>query len=261
MKNKNKYNFCENEVVALIPARGGSKGVPRKNIRNLNGYPLISYTIAACQISAKISRIIVSTDDKEIADISKRFGAEVPFIRPAELASDVSGDIEFVMHAIEWLQENEKKVPEYLVHMRPTTPLRDPALIDEAIDRIKMTKNSTSLRSAHPAPESPLKWFVEGDDNTFIPFVNGITNDEANNGRAGFEKVYIPDGYVDILKPECIVNTGLLHGQKMLSYISPFCTEVDTEYEFGMLEYEVMKKGSEIYDYLEKNYSRYREGD
>lgn len=253
-----EYNLLKDQVVALIPARGGSKGVPRKNIRLLGGYPLIAYSIAVCKLSKEIERVIISTDDEEIAEISRKFGAEVPFLRPEELAGDKSGDIGFVEHAINWLQDNEGGVPEYLAHIRPTTPLREPNKVDEAIRKIKNCRESTSLRSAHPAPESPLKWFVKSDKGTFEPFAEGISNDEANNGRAGFTDVFIPDGYIDVLKTEYIVSSGLLHGDMMLSYVSPFCTEVDTEEELEYLDYELNRKGSILYNYLEEKYSRYR---
>ena len=257
IKNK-EYFFTKNEVVGIIPARGGSKGVPRKNIRLLSGYPLIAYSIAACKLSNEITRVIISTDDEEIAEISRQFGGEVPFMRPKEMATDKSGDIDFVLHAINWLQDNEGAVPEYLAHIRPTTPLRVPHILDEAIIKLKLHDEGTSLRSAHVAPESPMKWFVKGDGDTFLPFAEGLSSDEANNGRENFVQVYIPDGYIDVLKPETIVNTGLLHGKNMLSYTSPFCTEVDTEYELEMLDFELRYRGSVLFDYLESNYSKYR---
>ena len=122
------------EVVAIIPARSGSKSVAHKNIKLLSGHPLIAYSIAAAQLSKSIGRIIVSTDSEHYAGIAKKYGAEVPFIRPAKLSEDKSGDREFLEHAMEWMAENEGFQPEYWVHLRPTTPLREPRIIDEAID-------------------------------------------------------------------------------------------------------------------------------
>lgn len=258
MRKNKDYFFNKDEVVGIIPARGGSKGVPRKNIRLLSDYPLIAYSIAACKLSKRISRVIISTDDEEIAEISRNFGGEVPFMRPREIATDKSGDIDFVLHAINWLQDNEGAVPEFIAHIRPTTPLRVPHILDEAITKIQSNNEATSLRSAHAAPESPMKWFIKGEGDTFLPFAEGLSSDEVNKGREDFVQVYIPDGYIDVLKPETIVNTGLLHGKNMLSYVSPFCTEVDTEYELEMLEFEVRHSGSVLLDYLESIYSRYK---
>ena len=110
-------------VVAIIPARSGSKGVKNKNVRCLQGYPMISYSIVAARMSNSINRVIVSTDSERYGRIAQYYGAEVPFLRPAELALDMSSDIEFMEHAINWLYENEGFVPEYFVHLRPTYPL------------------------------------------------------------------------------------------------------------------------------------------
>ncbi len=135
-----------NQIWALIPARGGSKGVPRKNIRLLGEFPLIAYSIAACKLSSRISRIIVSTDDEEIASIARTYGAEVPFLRPKEVSGDNSTDYEFVQHAIDWFLEHEGTVAEYLTHIRVTTPLRDVRIIDDAIDIFVKNPQYTSLR-------------------------------------------------------------------------------------------------------------------
>lgn len=244
------------EFAALIPARGGSKGVPRKNIKNLGGFPLIAYSIAACKMCGSISRVIVSTDDDEIAEIALRYGAEVPFRRPKEEARDTSPDYGFVKHAIDWFAQNENGIPEYLVHMRPTTPLRDPDIVEEALELFGNSKNFTSLRSAHLAPESPYKWFLRADNNTFRSILDDIDNESANNGRANFPDTYIPDGYVDILRTEFVVNNGKLHGEMMLAFESPPCTEVDTIEEFEYLEYQINKKGSTIQKYLCDKYKK-----
>ena len=137
------------KVFAIIPARGGSKGVPKKNIRPLAGYPLIAYSIAAARLCSRIDRVIVSTDSEQIAELSRKYGAEVPFMRSPALAGNLSTDREFVIHALEWFGKNEAAVPDYLVHLRPTTPLRDPTLIDEAIAALMSDPEATSLRSGH----------------------------------------------------------------------------------------------------------------
>jgi N-acylneuraminate cytidylyltransferase len=244
----------KNQIVAIIPARGGSKGVPGKNIKKLNGFPLIAYSIVAAKMSKKIQRIIISTDSEEIAGICKNLGVDVPFLRPAPLAQDKSTDLEFMLHAIEWCEKKEKIVPEYWVHLRPTTPLRDPLIIDAAIDIILKKTEATSLRSGHPAPESPFKWFRK-DSQGYFRGINNITNDAANNARQQFPEMYIPDGYVDVLKTSFIKHSNLMHGDKMIGFISPICTEVDTIEDFNYLEHEIAKKGSPLLDYLTmKNY-------
>jgi CMP-N,N'-diacetyllegionaminic acid synthase len=152
------------KTIAYIPVRGGSKGVPKKNIHPLGGYPLIAYTIAVAKLSKHITRIIVSTDSEEIAEIALRFGAEVPFIRPSEFAQDMSPDRGHFLHAMNWMKEHEQYVPEYWVHLRATTPLREPKIIDQAIEELHSRADATSLRSGHLAPESPCKWFRKDED-------------------------------------------------------------------------------------------------
>ncbi len=242
------------EVLALIPARGGSKGVPRKNIKILGGYPLIAYSIAACQQSSIISRVIVSTDDGEIAEVSRKYGGEVPFFRPKDLASDVSADFGFINHAIDWLDTNEGAVPEYIAHIRPTTPLRDFTVVDKALNIFMNSNQYTSLRSAHEAPESPYKWFLKDKNGTFKSLANGIDNEMANLGRNEFPTAYIPDGYIDIVKTEYVKKNGILHGDMMMAFESPSCVEVDSIEEFELLEYQIAKKLYPVFEYLKTNY-------
>src|SRR5437867_12897651 len=122
------------EILALIPARGGSKGIPRKNIKVVAGKPLIAYSIEQALASRFITRTIVSTDDPEIAKVARDFGADVPFMRPSEFAQDLSPDIEVFRHALESLRKSERYVCELVVHLRPTGPVRRVELIDRAIE-------------------------------------------------------------------------------------------------------------------------------
>jgi len=239
------------KTIAYIPVRGGSKGVPKKNIHPLGGYPLIAYTIAAAKLSKHISRIIVSTDSEEIAEIAVLYGAEVPFIRPAEYAQDLSPDRGHFLHAMNWFKENEGEVPEYWVHLRATTPLRDPHVLDEAIQKILKDSESTSLRSGHPAPESPCKWFKRDNRGYFIGNCPEDKRPEYYNlPRQLFPPVYIPDGYVDIMKASYVLNSDNLNGSKMIGFSSPHCYEVDTLEELEMIEFQLKKKGSPLLDYL-----------
>src|SRR3989344_426118 len=148
----------DSKIIALIPARGGSKGIPKKNIIALAGFPLIAYSIAAAKLSKYISRVIVSTDSQEIADIATKYGAEVPFTRPAEFSGDTATDFSIVKHAVEWLQDHENFEPEHVVFLRPTTPLRDPALIDSAVENLISSPDATCLRSGFETREYPHKF-------------------------------------------------------------------------------------------------------
>jgi len=242
------------KTIALIPARGGSKGVPGKNIKPLGGYPLISYSIAAARMSQEIDRVIVSTDSKEIAEISRRFGAEVPFFRPAQYAQDQSPDADFVIHALDWFEKNEGETPEYLVHLRPTTPFRDPAVVDEGIRQTRRSVAANSMRSAHPAGESPFKWFLLNEQGNFTGIFSGYSNDSLNDPRQGFPQVYIPNGYVDVLRASFVRSAGKIHGDNMRGFVTPVCSEVDTQEDFAYLEYELSRTFSPVLEFLKTHY-------
>jgi CMP-N,N'-diacetyllegionaminic acid synthase len=224
-------------IIALIPARSGSKGVKNKNIKNLGGHPLIEWSIRACLNSRLIDRVIVSTDSQEYADISVSLGAEAPFLRPPEIAGDRSTDYDFVLHALDWFAAHGGE-PELLVHMRPTTPYRAPALIDEAIEAFRRESRATALRSVHEMSESAYKTFEIatagqlkrlGADSTAL--------DAANNARQQFPSTYQANGYVDVLSSRFVRSHGLIHGDWVMPFITPTVVEVDTEDDFAHLEF------------------------
>lgn len=235
------------EIFAIIPARGGSKGVPRKNIKLLGEHPLIAFSIAAALKVPGIKRVIVSTDSQEIGDVSRKYGAEVPFLRPAEFSGDRSTDFDVMKHALDWFRTQEKRMPDYLVHLRPTTPLRDPALVGDAVSRFINGDASTALRSAHEMPESAYKTF-EVDGGYFKTVVGGSFDlDAANQARQKFPKTYSPNGYVDVLRSQFILESGKMHGNKVMSCLTPEVTEVDTAADFEYLEYQIKGAGSALY--------------
>lgn len=223
-------------VVALVPARAGSKGVPDKNIRPLGGHPLIAWTIAACLRSKSIERTIVSTDSREYASLATSLGAEAPFLRPAEISGDNATDTQFILHALDWLAA-EGEEPEYIVHMRPTTPVRDPRLVDEAVAAFRKASKATALRSVQEMSESAYKTF-EIDANGRLKRVGSDSTalDAANNARQEFPKTYYPNGYVDLLSTAFIRRTGLIHGDHVIPFVTPAIIEVDSEDDFGLLE-------------------------
>jgi len=227
-------------VVALIPARGGSKGVPRKNVRMLRGHPLIAFSIVAAKRCADIARVIVSTDSPEIADVARAYGAEVPFLRPAALAQDTSADLEVVQHALQWFQRQEGQVPELLVQLRPTTPLRDPARIGEAVRWLAAHDGATALRSVHELAEPPQK--MMGIQNGFLAglFPDDPRPESFNLPRQAFPPAYHPNGYVDVVKSR-IVGPATLYGPRVLAYVTPVTVEVDRPEDFEYVEYLIEK--------------------
>ena len=228
-------------VVAVIPARSGSKGIVDKNIKLLAGYPLISYSIAATKLANSIDRIIVSTDSEDYARIAIEYGSEVPFLRPDEYSGDSSTDYEFVSHLLDWMLYNEGKLPDYLVHLRPTTPLREPNYIDAAIERIKQVKDATSLRSVHEMSESAYKAFEIERGLLKSIGSNSFALDEFNDPRQRFNKTYQANGYVDVIKTAFVIENKKLHGDHVIAFVTPYVVEVDTADDFVYLEYLVSK--------------------
>lgn len=247
-------------IFAIIPARGGSKGVPKKNIKLLGGYPLIAFSIVAAKLCSEIERVIVSTDSPEIADIARSYSAEVPFLRPPELAQDTSPDIDFILHALDWLQSHEGGQPDFLVQLRPTTPLRDPALIDSAIRTIKSNAEATSLRSVHGLPEPPQKMMGIRDGFLVGLFPRDPRPEYYNLPRQLFPPAYHPNGYVDIIKTSFVMSGSSLHGPCILALITPVSVEVDRPEDFEYLEYLIAKKGHPLYEYLKANFPAHRAG-
>ena len=240
-------------VVAIIPARGGSKGIKNKNIYNLSGFPLIAYSIVAAKLTPSIERVIVSTNSSEYAKISNSYGAETPFLRPDTISGDDSQDIDFMKHAMCWYEKEENFSPEYWVHLRPTTPLREPEIIEEAIQKLFKNNNATSLRSAHLSPESPFKWFTKDKDGYFGGLDSSKEGlDYLNGPRQKFPDVFIPDGYVDVVKRSTVMKENLLHGNRIIAFESPHCIEVDSPEELNMLEFKMQNNQPKLLNNLNK---------
>ena len=148
------------EVLAIIPARGGSKGIPRKNIRNFREFPLIAWSIAAAKQSELVTRVIVSTDDEEIAAVARAWGAETPFLRPAEFSQDKTTDLPVFEHALNWLAEHENYRPELVVQLRPTSPIRPRSCVDDALRILLQHADADSVRGVVPAGQNKHLYVV-----------------------------------------------------------------------------------------------------
>lgn len=246
-------------VIALIQARGGSKGVPRKNIRKLGGFPLIAYSIVACRLAKTVERTAVSTDDTEIAAVAKSFGADVPFMRPAEYARDDSTDKQVFDHALSWFEANEGYAPEHWVQIRPTTPLREPEVIDRAVSSMRSHPEATSLVSVHEIEESPAKMFGMQDG-----YLHGLCPMDPRPEyfalpRQAFPPVYFGNGYADIIKSNTLKQYKSCYGPRMLAFIAPNTGEVDCEDDFKKLNYFLDKGKFVVYEYLCKNYANLKD--
>jgi CMP-N,N'-diacetyllegionaminic acid synthase len=235
------------EILALIPARGGSKGIPGKNIMEINGKPLISYSILQAIESKHINRVIVSTDDEKILQVSKDWGAEAPFLRPVEFAQDMSSDIEVFKHALLWLQRNENYQPDLVVHLRPTGPVREVAKIDHAVEKLLENSEADSLRAVSLASQTPYKMWAINDNGLMDPLLKiaGVV-DCQSLPRQTLPKVYWQNGYVDIVRPEAILNNDSMWGENVIPlFIEEHIKELDYPEDIPEIE-KALKNKQEI---------------
>jgi N-acylneuraminate cytidylyltransferase len=226
------------KILCLIPARSGSKGIPHKNIKLLDGKPLLVHSIEQAQSSsyAKDMRIVLTTDSEDYAKIGRKFGAEVPFIRPKEISEDLSTDLDFIKHALEWLENNDNYIPDIILQLRPTQPRRKVSDIDSTLAMfIENFDKYDSLRTVVEFDKSPFKMYRIKNDNGIIlePLFNcvdDITNEPFNQCRQTLPKSYLHNGYIDILKTS-IVKHDKISGYRILPYIMKKTDTVDIDNE------------------------------
>lgn len=227
------------EILAVIPARGGSKGLPGKNIRPLLGHPLISYSILAAQKIALVNRIIVSTDDQLIADVSIKYGAEVPVLRPSEYAQDHSTDFDVFNHLINWLKVNENYKPDYIIQLRPTSPVRKVGHMTEAIKKLT-DSNCDSLRIVTESPVTPYKmWTINNFDEPMVPLIQqNEISEPYNQARQKLPVKYWQIGYLDVICYDTLVNKRSMTGDTILPYYvdQEFAIDIDNLQDFIQAE-------------------------
>ncbi len=223
--------MAETEVLALIPARGGSKSIPRKNIIDFAGFPLIAYSIAAGLAAETVTRVIVSTDDAEIAEISRRYGAETPFIRPVEHSQDNTPDLPVFRHALEWLAEHEGYCPDILVQLRPTSPFRRVRHIDEAVYRLIERPDADAVRTVCVPFQNPFKMWRIGSDGSMQPLgiELGIPVEPYNQPRQALPEVYWQTGYVDAAWADTILTKNSMTGGAILPLVIDSSEWVDID--------------------------------
>ena len=199
------------EVLALIPARGGSKGIPRKNIRPFAGYPLIAFSIAAALQAERVTRVVVSTDDPEIAEVARQYGAETPFMRPAELAADRTMDLPVFQHGLTWLEQHEGYRPELVLHLHPTSPMRPPGCLDLAIRQMLDHPEADCTRSVVEPLQSPYKmWRIDEATGRMVPLVSlpGV-KEPYNTPRQLLPSTYLQTGHVNVIRPAVILGGSM----------------------------------------------------
>ncbi|SFG19848.1 N-acylneuraminate cytidylyltransferase [Novosphingobium sp. CF614] len=225
-------------VCALVLARSGSKGLPGKNIRSLGGHPLIAWSIAAARASGAVDCVVCSTDCEQIAAIARSYGAETPFLRPAELASDNATDLDVFEHALSWLDDHGKS-PDLIVQLRPTTPFRDPAWIDAAVERMRADLAITCVRSVTSAEPTPYKmWSLSHDGARLSPLltVEGMS-EPYNMPRQKLPLAYWHTGQLDVIRSDTI-RAGSMTGTQIapLHVDRDLAIDIDTLRDFQLAE-------------------------
>jgi len=224
------------DIVALIPARGGSKGIPRKNIKLMAGKPMIAWTIEAAKRSQNLRRVVVSTDDVEIASVARDFGAEVPFMRPPELATDSATGLSVTMHFLDWMDRNDR-LPDYVMELQPTTPLRLDCDIDAAIllanqrqARAVVGVCELSSDAAHPWLAKSLR--SDGSIQDFLPQKKSVVQ------RQDLPSVYTINGAIFLYRTLDLQRSQDYYPPGTLGYVMPASRSIDvnTPFDFHLVE-------------------------
>ncbi|TAK12394.1 MAG: acylneuraminate cytidylyltransferase family protein [Anaerolineae bacterium] len=207
-------------TLALIPARGGSKSIPRKNILPFAGHPLIAWSIAAGCAADTVTRVVVSTDDEEIAAVAREYGAETPFMRPAEHSQDNTTDLPVFLHALEWLAEHEGYSPDIVVQLRPTSPFRRLWHIDEAVKALAARPEADACRTVIVPFQNPFKMWTIGDDGLMQPLIRDTGFAEPYNmPRQSLQDVYWQTGYVDAVWSRTVLEQKSMTGKTILPLV------------------------------------------
>jgi CMP-N-acetylneuraminic acid synthetase len=232
-------------VLALIPARGGSKGIKMKNIKNFRGKPLIYWSIKLALDCKVVNRVIVSTDNKNIKRVAEECGADVPFLRPKEISGDLSPDYEFIKHCLDYLKENGEDEPDIIVQLRPTYPTRKLEILNETLDIfIKNLDKYDSLRTVYEMEKSPYKMYniEDGELKPLFKEVKGI-KEPYNQCRQLLPRTYIHNGYIDLIKTEIVEKKGSITGDRIYPYLmsKEEYHDIDTEEDWKDAEKNLYK--------------------
>jgi CMP-N-acetylneuraminic acid synthetase len=231
------------KIIAIIPARGGSKGLPGKNIISLGGKPLIAYSIETAKKSKLIEVVFVTTDDEEIADVAREYGAEVPFIRPAELAQDDTPPDPVLKHILEFLEKKDGIKPEIIVWLEPPCPFRTSEEVDEAIVMLQNDPQADSLRSVIEPFQNPFKsWTIDG--RYLKPLIEKKGKTFFSGPRQEIPKTYWQNGAIFLIKYNTIMKKGNFFGDKILPYIMPSdrFIDIDKKEDLELAEWRLKKK-------------------
>jgi CMP-N-acetylneuraminic acid synthetase len=225
------------EVLALIPARGGSKSIPRKNLATMAGHPLLAWSIAAARESPRVTKVVVSTDDEEVRETALRYGALVPFLRPADLAQDDTPDLPVFQHALTWLAREWGYRPELVVQLRPTSPLRPRGCVDEGIALLEGHPEADSVRAVTAPAQNPYKmWRIEG--SCLRPLLDEGIVEAYNMPRQRLPQTYWQTGHIDVVRRVTLLG-GSMSGRRIVPYVVEprFALDIDTPEQWAFAEW------------------------
>jgi CMP-N-acetylneuraminic acid synthetase len=230
------------KILTIIPARGGSKGIPRKNITDLCGEPLIAYTIKASLGSKYLDKVIVSTDDQEIADIARAHGADVPFTRPPEASHDTATALNVIAHALTWLKENQSYAPDAVIYLQPTSPLRTTRHINEAIELFLSHADADSLVSVIVPPHNchPHK-LIKRSGEYVVPYLD---SEPQKFDRHNLPEILARNGPAILIGKTDVFLQNKLYGEKILPYImdSHESLDIDEPIDMELAEFYLSRK-------------------
>lgn len=238
------------DFLAVITARSGSKSILHKNLQKVSGRSLLEWTAAAISRTPGLEHSLISTDSNEYAKAVQSYGVLYPFQRPKEISSDKSVDADVFRHLSDWLI-SQKSLPSYFVHFRPTTPFREPKVLHEALEFfLNNSENYTAMRSVHEMSESAYKCFEINRGNQLVKVFSRESHiDSSNNPKEAFPRTFFPNGYIDVIKVDYFLDTGLLHGDNVLAFRTEPALEIDStqELEFARL---IAERNPNLHDRL-----------
>ncbi len=227
------------EVLAIIPARGSSKSIPYKNMAEFAGFPLIAYSIEAATQSKTVTRIITSTDDQEISKVARAFGSETPFLRPVELAQDHTQDYPVFRHALDWLAKNESYHPDIVLQLRPTSPIRPPDMVDNAVGILLSNPQADSVRGVVPSGQNPFKMWTIGVNGQMQALMQVEGVDEPYNApRQHLPDTFWQTGHIDSIRPATILEKKSMSGDIIMPlFVDPaYSVDIDTPLDWQRAE-------------------------
>ena len=226
------------EIIAIIPARGGSKSIPKKNIRKFCGKPLLAYSIETALECPSIDRVVVSSDSKKIIDIAIRYGAEAPFTRPEVLAMDDTPDLPVFIHCLDFLKENEAYEADIIVQLRPTSPLRTVDMVEDAIHLLLDNQKADSVRTVCEPSQNPFKMWIMQGDGFLKELIDTEINESYNQPRQNLPEIYWQNGYVDVTRSRTILYKNSMTGDRILPLVvdNQHIIDIDNESTFKMAE-------------------------